>query len=160
MEKKIFKAKQCIASCDQLLHSTPDMVFPLLCPKREYDWIETWKCEIIFSKSGFAELDCIFTTEFPGDVKETWIVDRFDINEKIQFIRFTDSRVMRYCICLFDNNNGTTRANWKLKVTSLTNEGNSYLDKFSIQEYETRIKGLEKMLNHYLTTGQMLKITK
>ena len=160
MVKEIFKARQHFVSCNQLLQFTSEMIFPLLCPQREYDWIESWKCNIIYSKSGFAELDCVFSTEFPGDVKETWIVDQFEKNEKIQFIRFAESRVMRYCISLIDNNNNTTTVKWELSITSLSKEGNLYIDNFSDIEYEMRIKGLEKMLNYYLMNGKMLKIIK
>jgi hypothetical protein len=160
MDNEIFEAKQHFVSCNQLLHFTPEMIFPLLCPKREYDWIESWKGHIIYSKSGFAELDCVFSTEFPGDLKEIWIVDRIDENEQIQFVRFTESRVIRYRITLIDNNNGTSTAIWEQTITSLNKEGNMYIENFSDTEYEKRTKTLEKMLNYYLTTGQMLKMNK
>jgi hypothetical protein len=159
MDKNIFKAKQHFVSCSQLLNFKPEMVFPLLCPQREYDWIESWKGKIIYSKSGFAELDCVFSTDLPGDIKEIWTVDLFNKNEKIQFVRFTESRVIRYSIKLIDNKNGTTTANWEQTITSISEEGNSYIENFSDIEYETKIKSLEKMLNYYLTTGQILKMT-
>lgn len=159
MNNEIFKGNQHFVSCNQLLHFTPEMIFPLLCPKREYDWIESWKGNIIYSNSGLAELDCVFSTEFSGDRKETWIVDRFDKNEKIQFIRFTESRVIRYSITLIDNNNGSTTLIWEQTITSLNKEGNMYIENFSDTEYEKKIKSLEKMLSHYLATGQMLRMT-
>jgi hypothetical protein len=158
MNKMIFKARQHFVACNQLLQFSPDAVFPLLCPRREYEWIESWRGEIIYSKSGFAELDCVFSTEFAGGAKEIWVVDQFYKNEKIQFIRFTESRVIRYCISLKDNNNGTTTATWEMTITSLNDEGDSYIENFSDTDYEGRIKGLEKMLNHYLATGGMLKM--
>jgi len=37
-------------------------VFPLLCPVREYEWIPDWKCVMVYSKSGVAEKDAVFTT--------------------------------------------------------------------------------------------------
>ena len=132
----------------------------MLCPKREYDWIETWNCDIIFSNSGFAELDCVFNTNFPGDVKETWIVDKYDKGKNIQFIRFSEIRVMRYSISLIDNIDGTTTAKWELIMTSLNNEGNLYIENFSNLEFTNRLKALEKMLNYYLTTGEMLRMSK
>jgi hypothetical protein len=157
MDNKIFKAKRCFLQADQQLNSTPDKIFPLLCPTREYDWIETWQCELISSDSGFAELDCVFTTFFPGDVKETWIVDRFEQNNLVQFIRFSETRVIRYSIHLTDNNDGTTAAKWEQTITSLNEEGNCYVENSSNSEFEKRIKALEKMLNYYLETGEMLR---
>ena len=49
-----------------MLKGTPDDIFPLLCPVREYEWLETWQCEMIYTKSGFTELDCIFKTSLPS----------------------------------------------------------------------------------------------
>ena len=37
----------------------PEVVFPLLCPVREYEWLEDWTCEMVFSESGVAEEDCV-----------------------------------------------------------------------------------------------------
>jgi hypothetical protein len=80
MKKETFKAKRHFVSRNLHLESTPEKIFPLLCPTKEYDWIETWKCDLIFSESGFAELDCVFNTHFEGDVKETWVVDKYEKN--------------------------------------------------------------------------------
>ena len=30
------------------LCATPAGVFPLLCPVREYEWIEPWSCDMVF----------------------------------------------------------------------------------------------------------------
>jgi hypothetical protein len=35
-------------------------VFPLLCPKREEEWIPDWECETIWSNSGYNEEGAIF----------------------------------------------------------------------------------------------------
>jgi len=158
MEKK-FKARKIRVSCRQSLVSKPETVFPLLCPKREYEWIASWKCEILHSSSGFAELDCVFTTDFPEDVKETWLVDRYEPDRLIQFVRFSESRVIRYRIDLKSNSKGTTTATWEQTVISLNAEGNIFIDNFSVEEYENEIKLLEKMLNHYLRTNRMLALS-
>lgn len=152
------KAKKRTLSCDQVLFASPEKVFPLLCPTKEYDWIAPWKCELIYSESGFAELDCVFSTNFPDDVKETWIVDKYEKNRLIQFVRFSKSRVIRYCIELIDNRNETTNAIWTQTVISLNSDGNSYIENLSSVEYDNEIKILEKMLNHYIKTNKRLDI--
>ena len=151
-----FTALRHVVSCPQHLNSNPGTIFPLLCPKREYDWIETWKGQIIYSESGYAEPDCIFSTGLPGGGEEIWTVDRYEKNELIQFIRFTPSRVVRYCITLTGNNDGTTEALWEQTITALNEEGNLYVRNFSDDDYRQLIHSLEKMLNHYLGTGKML----
>ncbi|MGI9537489.1 MAG: hypothetical protein ACR2PB_10480, partial [Desulfocapsaceae bacterium] len=55
------------------LNSTPEKVFPLLCPVREYEWIPQWQCEMIYSRSGVAELGCVFSTDFKDSFgREVW----------------------------------------------------------------------------------------
>ncbi len=152
-----FTAKRCSLSASQLLISSPAKVFPLLCPTREYDWIENWKCDLVFSQSGFAELDCIFATNFPGDEKDVWVVDQYQPNQVIQFIRVTENRVIRYRISLFDNANGQTTAVWEQTVTALTEAGNQYVEGLSSLEFGLKIKGLEILINYYLETGEMLR---
>jgi hypothetical protein len=152
-----FLAKQCYFSAIQLLVASPEKVFPLLCPTREYDWIETWKCDLLFSKSGFAELDCIFATHFPGDEREIWVVDRYEPNALIQFVRVSENRVIRYSIRLTDNGDGKTFAQWEQTITALTEAGNRYLENLSDVEFGKKIKGLENLHNHYLETGEMLR---
>jgi len=89
------------------LSGSPEQVFPLLCPTREYDWIETWQCELIYSDSGFAEPDCIFTTSYPADGPEdTWVVSRYEKPVLIEFVRVNPLRVIRYTITLSRTENG------------------------------------------------------
>ncbi len=47
----------------QDLAAPPERVFPLLCPTRETEWLEYWRCELIHSRSGFAEEGCIQNTQ-------------------------------------------------------------------------------------------------
>jgi len=51
----------------QQFQAPPGKVFPLLCPLREYEWIEGWQCEMLHSDSGIAEKNCVFRTRFPGE---------------------------------------------------------------------------------------------
>jgi hypothetical protein len=155
-----FKAKRCFLSAQQQLNFTPERIFPLLCPTREFDWIEGWDCELIRTESGFAELDCIFTTHFAGDEKEIWVVDRYEPNKLIQFIRSSESRVIRYSIKLSSKDNGSTTLLWQQVVTALNEKGNRYVENCSNKEFGKKINNLEKLLRHYLETGEMLKTGK
>ena len=98
-----FSALRAIKTAKQHLLASPDKVFPLLCPTREYDWIEPWKCRMVHSKSGFAELDCIFVTDFPNEGEDVWVVSVYRPNEEIQFVRSNGRRVIRFRITLTDN---------------------------------------------------------
>jgi hypothetical protein len=138
------------------LSSTPAAVFPLLCPAREYDWIGTWNCRMVYSASGHAEQDCIFKTDFPSDGPEdTWVVSRYEPPLLIEFVRVNPLRAIRYTICLRETAAGETEADWRQVVTGLNEEGDGLVRSLDEPAFGRRMEELEKMLNHYLTTGQM-----
>lgn len=152
----VSKARRTIKTAVQHLSAPPDKVFPLLCPTREYEWIKPWKCRMIYSESGYAEQDCIFITDFPGEEEDVWVVSNYRPHEEIQFVRFNPTRTIRYTITLVDNRDGTTTAEWTQVLTALNDKGNRLLDELTEDAYRQEISTLEQMLNHYLTTGEML----
>ena len=134
-----FTALRVIKTCTQHLLVPPDKVFPLLCPTLEYDWIEPGKCRMVRSESGFAELDCIFVTEFPNEGKEMWIVSVYRPNEEIQFVRSHCRQVIPTRITLNDNGNGTTTAEWTHLFTGLNEDGNRCVASVTDEGYRQRI---------------------
>ncbi len=154
-----FISERTIKKYVQKLNASPDKIFPLLCPTMEYKWIQPWKCEMIFSQSGYAEDNCVFRTNFPEDIEpENWIVSQYEKDKTIQFIRFNNSIVIRYNITLVDNGDSTTDAAIEQIITGLNEKGNKYIVSYKDELYMEEISALEKMLNHYLNTGKMLKI--
>ncbi len=69
-----FTPKKIKSQFVQQFQAPPDKVFPLLCPVREYEWIEPWQCEILHSDSGIAEKNCVFRTHAPGESDDVWVI--------------------------------------------------------------------------------------
>lgn len=145
-----FISKRHRVASSQLVAAIPERVFQLLCPKREYEWIPTWDCEIIHTQSGYAELDCIFVTGYQTEEEETWVVDRYEPNHLIQFILFSKNRVTRYSITLEDYADGATRLVWEQTITARNEEGNRFVEAFSDEAFAEKISRLENLLNQYL----------
>ena len=133
--------------------ATPERVFPLLCPVRENEWIETWQCELIRSKSGFGELDCVFKTRH-GDVEDVWVISKYQPNEFIEFVVSSRFRVMRYQFKLSLEGRSGTKIEIEQIATAVSKEGEDHVDD---PHFEMHMKALEVMLNYYLTTGKMMK---
>ena len=142
------------------LAAAPEQVFPLLCPTREYDWIETWQCELIYSDSGFAEPGCIFKTSFSADGPEdTWVVSRYEKPVLIEFVRVNPLRVIRYTIALTRAENGGIEADWAQVITGIGEGGQQFVRDLDDEDFHARMAMVEKMLDHYLKTGAMLRIS-
>ena len=151
-----FKRKTITVSADMHLKFAAGEIWPQLCPIREYDWIEVWDCELVHSTSGFNELGCVFRTNFPteGDT-ETWVTSRFDVNERLEFIRINSVRAIHFVLELTPDTEGTAMT-WTHHVTPLNEQGNEYV-KDKPEAFAMQMALLEKMLSHYLETGTMLR---
>lgn len=138
------------------LEAPPQKVFPLLCPEREYDWIPQWSCEMIYSKSGVAELGCVFSTNFGDEYgPEVWVTSHYQPNHKIGFVRTGQVRSTRYEIELQPENTGSI-ITWRQEITSLSDEGPGLLKSFSQAKFESLMVPLNQMLAHYLAHGTAL----
>ena len=136
----------------------PEKVFPLLCPVREYEWIEPWRCQMRYSESGVAENNCIFETDFPHNGgPETWTVSRYEKNRCIEFVRFTaQEKVVKLDVWLTGTPQGTTRLLWRKTFTGLSPQGNRVVRAIAGDQFEPEAEMIASMLNHYLGTGKML----
>lgn len=141
---------------EMYLEFPPGIVWPQLCPTREYDWIEHWDCELVRSTSGYNELDCVFRTDFPGEGgRETWVTCRFEPCRVIEFVRVNEVRAIRFVIELEPDGQGT-RIRWTQHVTPLKGQGNEYV-KNKAESFRVQMEMARRFLAHYLETGQMLK---
>ncbi len=149
-----FKPKQIKGQFLQHFQAPPSKVFPLLCPVREYEWIEPWQCEMLCSESGIAEKNCVFRTHFPGESSaDIWVITNYEPNTKVEFVRVNALRTMCLSITLKDNGNGTTSAVNDQLLVGLNEEGNKSLDAMA-DSFSFEMRMGEAMLNHYLTTGK------
>ena len=136
------------------LSSSPETVFPLLCPVREYDWIPAWRCEVIYSKSGYAELGCVFTTDFKDHSgPETWVVCTYEKNKQIGFVKTGTHCTTRYNVSLERNQKGST-IQWEQEITSLDEHGDLLLDKITESVYDEKMKHVNQLLEYYLLHGK------
>ena len=152
------KRKRVVCEYEQYLDAKCDEVFPLLCPVREYEWIPQWACDMIYSDSGVAELGCVFTTDYDEHFgRETWLIFCYKPREKISFVRTGKHRTTRYEIFLEPHGNGTT-IRWQQEITALDHLGDTLVAEFNQERFNDIMAPLNKMLAHYLETGQPLEL--
>ena len=136
----------------------PAEVFPLLCPVREYDWIDGWECEVVYSESGVAENNCIFTTNVPERGGEAvWTVTRYEPeNCLIQFcVLYPGKFVEKIDIHGEEIENGTSLM-WHRTYTALNETGKEILETTVAPHTDMMMNFIEASLNHYCQHGTML----
>lgn len=153
-----FTARKIKSRFVQQLQAPPAKVFPLLCPVREYEWIEPWQCEILHSESGIAEKNCVFRTSFPGESSDdVWIISHYEPDTRIEFVRVNALRIACLSITLTDGKDGTTHSLVEQLLVGLTEEGNRSMDVIT-ESFSLEWAVGEVLLNHYLTTGKSLPL--
>lgn len=154
-----FKAKQVTKTYTQQNTGTPEDVFPLLCPVREADWLDGWQYEMVYSKSGLVEENCVFTTPHHGTHRTIWHVTKHDPKyHEVEFVRVTpEENVVRINIKLKDNDNETTAAHITYQYTALSEVQNQFIENDLDASFTASMKWWERAINHYLSTGEMLK---
>jgi hypothetical protein len=114
---------------------------------------------MVFSASGVAEKNAVFRTDFPAQGgPETWIVCRYEQNSAIEFIRVVpEHKVNRLDVALTAARDASSIVSWTNTYTGLSEAGNQWIRCLTDDAFRAEKEILEKLLNHYLKTGTMLK---
>ena len=135
------------------LHGTPDEVFALLCPVREYDWIPDWSCTMIHSTSGVAELGCVFTRERD----ETWITTLYEPPQRIGYTIVSPGTAVRtLAFRLTATGPRTTTTEVISTATALSPAGEADVLGWTAADQQALWTLREAQANHYLQTGTAL----
>jgi hypothetical protein len=132
-----------------------DQLFPLLCPTREYDWISSWRCDLLHSDSGHAEYNAVFRTRLLGK-DEIWICTHFEPSRAIHYTRVAQDLCTQLEITLTDRSDGTVRVRWSLTASALVEGANDAVGLLeSGSERRMMLEHLLDDLDHYVETGEM-----
>jgi hypothetical protein len=154
-----FKAKRITMSYRQTISAPPGVVFPLLCPVREAEWLDGWKYEVIHSESGLAEEGCVFSTPGDGEADTVWIVSKYDkVNHLIDFTRFTPgSRICVLTVAVTPKSDEDSNVDISYTYTGITANGNAWVDNFTEDNFLDAVKFWERSMNYFLETGERLE---
>lgn len=154
-----FEARRVRKSYRQTIDASPEIVFPLLCPVRETEWLDGWAYSMIYSVSGLVEPGAVFSTANPGEENTVWIVTQHDVEtRRVEFTRFTPQ--VKLCVLTIGVEPlGDHRSHVDVShaYTSLTPKGNQFLETWSDQSFLDAMTFWERSMNHFLKTGIRLQ---
>ncbi|HEV8131499.1 MAG TPA: SRPBCC family protein [Acidobacteriota bacterium] len=133
-------------------------VFPLLCPVKEYDWIDGWKCSMVYSESGHAEDKCVFTIDVDNGRREICTVSLYEPERFLIHYIFLlpDSHVEKLELTVEDHGGGGSNLRWTRTYTGLSDAGNAFVRRYVDEVLPARMRYLEQAMNQYLRTGEKL----
>lgn len=155
-----FVAKRKARSYRQTINAAPNVVFPLICPVREAEWLDDWDYKMIYSKSGVAELGAVFTTSFWEGTEQVWIITKHDsIKNEVEFARVVPGLVTSVLnVNILRKDEQSSYVDITYTYTSLTEKGNNFIDnKYTEEFFIENMKEWEDSMNYFLKTGTVLK---
>ena len=152
--------KRKVVVVEKRFTATPEVVFKQLCPTREADWIDGWTADLIWTTTGYAEPDCIFTTPDtnvagPG----LWVFTRMEPDKLVEFVRLIDRNVVEQArIDVVAREDGTCTGIWTVKFTALNTAGNTMVDAIGEADQKSLLPKVLSGLEHFVTTGKRMAI--
>lgn len=129
----------------------PEMIFPLLCPVRESEWIPDWQARIVHSRSGYAEARCLFATG-PADQETVWYTVAFEQNRYIRFVRWQpDGVLVDLQLTVLPTPNNDTELHVVYQFYAVNEAGSKALAKFDQSYWQDMMQTWQTLLNRYLT---------
>jgi hypothetical protein len=158
MSAVAIESKRVVRTYRQSIEAAAEVVFPLLCPVREAEWLEGWAHTMVYSASGLIEEGAVFTTASEGEADTVWIVSRHDAAAgRVEFSRVTPgSRTCHLKIALSPCSDGHTHVDVSYAYTALTGAGEQFLEAWTSEAFLEGMIFWERSMNHYLRTGGRL----
>jgi len=134
------------------IRASRDVVFPLLCPVREAEYLSDWQAEILYSNSGVAEVGCIFRTQNSRGEPSIWTIRVHDeAAGLIEFVIVTpESRVSILVLRLRDSACGATDVTFTYTHTAIGDPGRAFIAEFTEERFLEKMTGFENSLNEFL----------
>jgi len=153
---KVIPPTRATRTYTQSLAAPPDVVFPLLCPVREAEWIDGWDPLLVISASGIAEPDCVFiTSAVPRDA--VWYVTRHEPRRWfVEMIKTTPAVTACRVTILLRPAAGGCEADVTYSHTSLGPNGDEFVASFTEDFFRGFMQQWEARLNHFLRHGKAL----
>jgi len=148
-------AKRITRTYRQAINAPPKVVFPLLCPVREAQWLDGWEYKMIFSKSGLAEEGCVFTTPGVGEDDTVWVITRHNVEtHEVDFVRFTQgSRTCVLKIAVAPDGKDASVVDISYTYTAITEKGKAWIESFTEEIFLEAVKFWEQSMNRFLAAG-------
>ncbi len=153
-----FIGKRVVRDHVQSNNAPPEKVFPLLCPVREAEWVPGWQYRLVHSKSGLAELGCVFTTPNEDGSETTWVTIEYEPSRRIGFVWVWPEMVVAQLRFTLQAAGEKTRLHARYEYTGLSEKGNAEVERYSDQWFAEKMKKFEAALNHYLETKKMIAV--
>ncbi len=126
-------------------------VFKAFCPVAEKEWIPGWGCEMIYSQTGIAEKNCIFTTRHDGLPEMVWVCSIYDPGKEVEYIRTTPGYFVTVINIKTKQVNEYTECTVRFMHTAISEIGEQYISNhFNKEQFIRQIDSWNSQISDYI----------
>jgi hypothetical protein len=145
-----FLAKRIVREGTIVVNAPRKVVFPLLCPVRERDWLPGWQAELVYSESGLVEDGCLFRHQNAQLGEELWVTSRHEPEQGIvEFVVFFPGLCVMKLAIAATAAAACTHLRWTRTYTGLNAQGNAAVAGLTETVFRDQIEALERWLTDY-----------
>ena len=127
----------------------------------EAEWVPDWMPDLVISKSGVCEQECIFITppEMPSEAnKPIWIVTKHDAENwaREMYKVVPEHTISKLGITLESDITNSTTALVSYEITAIGAAGEKFMEEFTKEWYQGFMEEWEQQLNYYLKAGKKI----
>jgi len=109
-------------------------VFKAFCPIAEKEWLPGWDCTMLYSKTGIAEKNCIFTSKHDNMPKAVWVCSIYDPGNEVEYVKTIPEHIVTVVNIKTTQVNEFTECTVKYTHTALSTGGAHYISSHLSEE--------------------------
>lgn len=130
-------------------------VFKAFCPIMEREWVPGWECKMVYSKTGIAEKNCVFTTKHNDLPEMIWICSIYEPGNEIEYVRTTPGNFVTVINIKTTKVNEYTECTVTYTHTALSSYGAQYISShFNEEQFMKQIDSWKNGISVYLNKHQ------
>ncbi|HMM21998.1 MAG TPA: hypothetical protein PKA10_14865 [Selenomonadales bacterium] len=129
-------------------------VFKAFCPIAEKEWVPNWDCTLLYSQTGIAEKNCIFTTKSDNMPEMVWVCSIYEPGNEVEYVRIITGYFVTVINIKTTQVNEYTECIVQYTHTALSAGGAHYiLNNFSEEQFLRQIDQWKDEIPGYLKTS-------
>lgn len=129
-------------------------IFKAFCPIAEEAWVPDWSCNMLYSETGIAEKNCLFTTAHSGMPDMIWVCTEYDLGNAVEYLRVVPEHFVTSIRILTQREEDITACQVTYTHTALTNAGARHIaEHFTEDSFLAQIKSWEALIPAYLNSA-------
>jgi hypothetical protein len=129
-------------------------IFRLFCPIEEKNWVPGWECNLLYSETGIAEKNCVFSTKHTNMPESIWICSIYTPDIEVEYVRLIPEHFVTVINIKTLQLSDTTECAVRYTHTALTEGGARYIENHISEElFIKQIDSWGDEISAYLKNG-------